>query len=134
MHWANVTAAPLRVHDWENWGRLPVGYDIGLLHAYSLAVPSVAARIREEFADVLDTPTGRAGELIALAQRTTPARAGTTLPDLGCCRVIMLFSFTCFTTVPGFCWWVSVKCCWALVAPYSSVWRLRRRMSVLTAR
>ncbi|MEV7157041.1 hypothetical protein AB0N77_20825 [Streptomyces misionensis] len=67
LHWANVTRAPLVLLDWENWGRLPIGYDPGL-HAYSLAAPETAARIRREFAHVLDTDAGRAGELIALAQ------------------------------------------------------------------
>ncbi|MFB7597629.1 hypothetical protein [Streptomyces sp. NPDC056160] len=38
------------------------------LHAYSLTVPAVAARVRHEFADILDTPAGRAGELVALGQ------------------------------------------------------------------
>ena len=33
LHWANLTSAPLVILDWEGWGRLPVGYDIGLLHA-----------------------------------------------------------------------------------------------------
>ncbi|MFC7983369.1 hypothetical protein [Streptomyces sp. NPDC057336] len=68
LHWANLTRAPLIILDWENWGRLPVGYDLGLLHAYSLAAPATAARIRREFAHVLDTDAGRTGELVALAQ------------------------------------------------------------------
>ncbi|MFI1712554.1 hypothetical protein [Streptomyces litmocidini] len=68
FHWANVAAPSLVVFDWESWGRMPVGFDQGLLHAYSLAVPAVAARVRHEFADVLDTPAGRAGELVALGQ------------------------------------------------------------------
>ncbi|MEU2232566.1 hypothetical protein [Streptomyces vietnamensis] len=68
LHWANLTRAPLVLLDWENWGRLPVGYDLGLLHAYSLAAPATAARVRREFAHVLDTDAGRTGELVALAQ------------------------------------------------------------------
>jgi hypothetical protein len=68
LHWANLTRAPLVLLDWENWGRLPVGYDLGLLHAYSLAAPATAARIRREFGHVLDTDAGRTGELIALGQ------------------------------------------------------------------
>lgn len=68
LHWANVTGVPLVLLDWENWGRLPVGYDIGLLHAYTLAAPATAARIRQEFAHVLSTDAGRTGELVALAQ------------------------------------------------------------------
>jgi hypothetical protein len=45
-----------------------MGYDIGLLHAYTLAVSATAARIRREFAHILDTDSGRTGELVALAQ------------------------------------------------------------------
>ncbi|WP_436994070.1 hypothetical protein [Streptomyces sp. enrichment culture] len=68
LHWANLTHAPLVLLDWENWGRLPVGYDLGLLHAYSLTAPATAARIRHQFAHVLGTAAGRAGELVALGQ------------------------------------------------------------------
>ncbi|MGW6861409.1 hypothetical protein [Streptomyces xanthophaeus] len=68
LHWANLTGAPLTVMDWERWGSVPVGFDAGLLHAYSLRVPAVAARVRDEFADVLGTPAGRVGELAALCE------------------------------------------------------------------
>ncbi|MFC9245191.1 hypothetical protein ACFT7S_14555 [Streptomyces sp. NPDC057136] len=68
VHWGNLTAMPLTLLDWERWGRVPVGYDPGLLHAYSLRVPLVATRIRSQFANVLDTPAGRIGELAALAE------------------------------------------------------------------
>ncbi|MFD0374526.1 hypothetical protein [Streptomyces sp. NPDC127112] len=68
LHWANLTCAPLVLLDWENWGRLPIGYDLGLLHAYSLAARAAAARIRRESAHVLDTDADRTGELVALAQ------------------------------------------------------------------
>ncbi|MGW6388955.1 hypothetical protein ACWFR1_00320 [Streptomyces sp. NPDC055103] len=68
LHWSNLTSGALVLHDWESWGRLPVGYDVGLLHAYTLTVPATAARIRQEFAHVLDNPAGRAGELVALGQ------------------------------------------------------------------
>ncbi|WP_259470477.1 hypothetical protein [Streptomyces sp. 1114.5] len=60
--------APLTLLDWERWGLVPVGYDPGLLHANSLLVPTVATRLRSEFASVLDTPAGRIGELVALAE------------------------------------------------------------------
>lgn len=68
VHWANLTLAPLAIIDWETWGRLPVGYDPGILHAYSLPAPAVASRIRTEFAHILGTPEGRTGELVALGQ------------------------------------------------------------------
>ncbi|WP_328966243.1 hypothetical protein [Streptomyces virginiae] len=68
LHWANLTGTPLTVMDWERWGSVPAGFDAGLLHAYSQRVPAVAARVRAEFAHVLDTPTGRIGELAALCE------------------------------------------------------------------
>ncbi|MDH6123657.1 hypothetical protein [Kitasatospora sp. GP82] len=67
LHWGNLTA-PLALLDWERWGRVPVGYDPGLLHANSLLVPGLAARIRDEFSSILGTPAGRIGELAALAE------------------------------------------------------------------
>ncbi|MFI5619622.1 hypothetical protein [Streptomyces sp. NPDC051567] len=39
-----------------------------MLYVNSLRVPAVADRIRAEFARILDTPAGRIGELIALAE------------------------------------------------------------------
>ncbi|MBF6050206.1 hypothetical protein GO001_34390 [Streptomyces sp. NRRL B-1677] len=68
LQWANITGPPLTLLDWERWGRVPVGFDAGLLHACSLAVPAVADRIRSLFDDVLDTEAGRIGELCALAE------------------------------------------------------------------
>lgn len=76
LHWANLTGAPLVILDWVTWGQLPVGFDAGLLYAYSLTRPATAARIRNEFAHVLDTPAGRAGELVALAQLLQVAARG----------------------------------------------------------
>ncbi|MGW7362665.1 hypothetical protein ACWGI8_04365 [Streptomyces sp. NPDC054841] len=68
LHWANLTEAPLVIFDWEGWGRMPVGFDVGLLHAYSLTCPATARRIRHEFDITLNSPDGRIGELIAVGQ------------------------------------------------------------------
>ncbi len=68
LQWANVTAAPLQLLDWERWGLVPVGYDPAVLWVSSLLVPAVAHRIREEFVDVLGSAAGRVGQLIALAE------------------------------------------------------------------
>lgn len=68
LHWANLCGPTLAVLDWEGWGRVPAGYDPGLLCAYTLRAPATAARARSAFAHVLDTPPGRIGELVALAQ------------------------------------------------------------------
>ncbi|MFI8353871.1 hypothetical protein [Streptomyces cyaneofuscatus] len=68
LQWANLTHDPLVILDWERWGAVPVGYDPAMLYVNSLRVPTVADRIRVEFAHVLDTPAGRIGEQIALAE------------------------------------------------------------------
>ncbi len=67
-HWGNLTGPTLTILDWERWGLVPVGFDPGMLHANSLFVPAVAARIRHEFAAVLNSADGRIGELVAIAE------------------------------------------------------------------
>ncbi|MFI6005044.1 hypothetical protein ACIA98_32335 [Streptomyces sp. NPDC051366] len=76
LHWGNLTPEPLVILDWEGWGLLPTGYDVGLLHAYALTQSTTAARVRAEFSHVLDTPEGRLGELVALAQLLQVAGRG----------------------------------------------------------
>ncbi|MFH8407183.1 phosphotransferase [Streptomyces sp. NPDC018019] len=56
LHFANLTADGPVILDWEGWGIAPYGYDAALLYVYSLLVPATAARIKQEFADVLDSP------------------------------------------------------------------------------
>ncbi|MGW2397157.1 hypothetical protein ACWCYY_11445 [Kitasatospora sp. NPDC001664] len=68
LQWANLTDQPLKILDWERWGLVPVGYDPAVLWVSSLLVPTIADRIRAEFAEVLDTPAGRVGQLVALAE------------------------------------------------------------------
>ncbi|AVH61710.1 MULTISPECIES: hypothetical protein [Streptomyces] len=65
LHWANL-AAPLRILDWEAWGRAPVGFDGATLYAYSLLRPDTAARVRTAF-PVLGTPAGLAAEATVCA-------------------------------------------------------------------
>ncbi|WP_306367156.1 phosphotransferase [Nocardiopsis sp. CC223A] len=68
LHWANLTAAPLRIIDWEGWGTAPAGFDAALLHAYALPVPDLARRVRAEFTGLLDTPSGRLAQLAVAAE------------------------------------------------------------------
>ncbi|PJF01621.1 hypothetical protein CUT44_02555 [Streptomyces carminius] len=68
LHWANLCAPRLAVLDWEGWGMAPTGYDAATLYIYSLLVPEVAASVRSEFADTLDTPTGRFAELAVITE------------------------------------------------------------------
>lgn len=68
LHWANLTQDPLQIIDWEGWGAAPAGYDAAVLLAYSLPVPSIAARVREVFAPVLRTQSGRLAQLVICAE------------------------------------------------------------------
>lgn len=47
VHWANLMASPLRILDWEGWGRAPEGFDAATLYAYTLLQPNTAAHVRE---------------------------------------------------------------------------------------
>ncbi|MFF2938049.1 hypothetical protein [Streptomyces mirabilis] len=66
VHWANLTE-PLRLLDWEAWGRAPEGFDAATLYAYSLLQPVAAARVRDVF-PVLGSPAGLAAEATVCAQ------------------------------------------------------------------
>jgi len=68
FHWANLTRDPLQILDWEGWGAAPAGYDAAVLLTYSLPVPSVAARVREVFAEALQAPSGRLAQLVVCAE------------------------------------------------------------------
>ncbi|MDT6986625.1 hypothetical protein ACFSUJ_18440 [Streptomyces lusitanus] len=48
LNWANVTAPVFSLFDWEDWGNAPQGLDSATLWASSLAVPSLADRVRQE--------------------------------------------------------------------------------------
>ncbi|RFS86774.1 hypothetical protein D0T12_00300 [Actinomadura spongiicola] len=67
LHWANLTGPELAIIDWEGIGPAPRGFDAAHLHAYTLGVPEVAARVRDVFADVLETREGRLAELTVAA-------------------------------------------------------------------
>lgn len=67
LHWANLTQPHLWLLDWEHWGTAPAGYGPATLYCHSLLVPEAATRIRELFADLLDTPGGHAAQLGAAA-------------------------------------------------------------------
>ena len=68
LHWANLLAPRLHILDWEMWGRGPVGTDIASLYCHSLAVPTMARRIRTTFADVLDSADGRVAQLAVISR------------------------------------------------------------------
>ncbi|GAA3080278.1 hypothetical protein GCM10020000_77670 [Streptomyces olivoverticillatus] len=53
-----------------------MGFDAGTLHAASLGVPAIAAKVRDVFSDVLGTDAGRVGELCALAEMLQAVACG----------------------------------------------------------
>ncbi|GGS84981.1 hypothetical protein [Streptomyces cinerochromogenes] len=48
LNWANVTAPVFSLFDWEDWGNAPQGLDSASLWGSSLAVASLADRVRQE--------------------------------------------------------------------------------------
>ncbi|WP_333778152.1 hypothetical protein [Streptomyces sp. IBSBF 3136] len=66
VHWANLTE-PLRLLDWEGWGRAPEGVDAATLYAYTLLQPDAAARVRYVF-PILGSQAGLAAEATVCAQ------------------------------------------------------------------
>ncbi|MFI1701510.1 hypothetical protein ACH419_36925 [Streptomyces bobili] len=79
LHWANVTA-PLRILDWEGWGRAPEGFDAATLYAYTLLQENIAARVRTAF-PILGSPAARQPGSPAARQ---PRRRSDRAPS--CCR------------------------------------------------
>jgi hypothetical protein len=77
LHWANVTP-PLRILDWEGWGRAPEGFDAATLYAYTLLQPDLAARVRDAF-PVLGSPAGLAAEATVCAQLLQTVACGDNL-------------------------------------------------------
>ncbi|MER6406276.1 hypothetical protein ABT269_22725 [Streptomyces viridosporus] len=67
VHWANLTASPLQLLDWEGWGHAPEGFDAATLYAYTLLHPDTAARIRTVF-PILGSQAGLAAEATVCAQ------------------------------------------------------------------
>ncbi len=68
LNWANLCGPDLVILDWEGWGLAPAGYDVAILHAYSLLMPDVAAQVRNTFADIFNGPHGRFAELATIAE------------------------------------------------------------------
>ncbi|MFJ1599924.1 hypothetical protein [Streptomyces sp. NPDC088261] len=48
LNWANMSAPVFSLFDWEDWGNAPQGLDAATLWAASLAVPTLADRVRRE--------------------------------------------------------------------------------------
>lgn len=79
LTWANLTGPRCWLLDWADWGMAPRGLDAATLLLHSLAVPTLAARIRKEFAADLNSHSGRlvllalCGHLATDAGKRAPA-------------------------------------------------------------
>ncbi len=73
LHWKNVTTDG-HVLDWEDWGAAPRGHDAACLWQASLTDSALAARVQQEFADDLQTQSGRLTQLLQCANAIRIAR------------------------------------------------------------
>lgn len=76
LHWSNLLCPGFALLDWELWGRGPVGTDGATLSCYSLLVPAVAAKVRDLFADKLDSQSGWVAQLYVIARLLRRADGG----------------------------------------------------------
>lgn len=72
MTWANVTGPEFFLIDWEDWGMAPRGLDAAALWCNSLAVPSLADRVRRERRPDLESRSGRLMALFYCAKVVGP--------------------------------------------------------------
>ncbi|WP_167545510.1 phosphotransferase [Amycolatopsis rubida] len=68
LHWNNLFGPRVGILDWEMWGKGPAGTDAATLLCCALLTPRTAQRVRDAFADVLDTEAGRAAQLFVAAR------------------------------------------------------------------
>lgn len=68
-HWGNLTGPELHILDWDFWGRQPRGFTVAGLYCTSLGIPEVSDRLRQEFAEVFDSPSGKWSTLYHLWYR-----------------------------------------------------------------
>lgn len=56
LHWANLTAEPLTILDWESWGLAPFGTDVAFMHIFSLRNSAALELVAETFSSVMAVP------------------------------------------------------------------------------
>jgi hypothetical protein len=59
LNWANVSGPEFCLFDWEDWGNAPLGLDSASLWGCSLAVPTLADRVRRERRSDLESRDGK---------------------------------------------------------------------------
>jgi hypothetical protein len=67
LHWGNLTSPDCWLLDWEDWGVGPRGLDAATLWGFSLGVPALSERVRQEFRDDLNSRSGRLAQLLFCA-------------------------------------------------------------------
>lgn len=68
LNWTNLTRPNLVLLDWESWGVKMAGYDAATLYVLALRAPDTAAKVRQVFADVLDSPDGVRAQLMVISR------------------------------------------------------------------
>ncbi|SFQ82099.1 aminoglycoside phosphotransferase [Amycolatopsis rubida] len=76
LHWANLLEPDCVLVDWEGWGHAPAGYDAATLYLHSLLRPAVAARVRAEFGELLDSRDGLVSQLYVTGRMLLRINAG----------------------------------------------------------
>ncbi len=72
LNWANMTAPVFSLFDWEDWGNSPRGLDAASLWASSLAVPTLAERVRQERRHDFESRDGKLMTLFACSKILGP--------------------------------------------------------------
>ncbi|WP_406130378.1 hypothetical protein OHQ89_16085 [Streptomyces canus] len=72
LNWANMTSPAFSLFDWEDWGNAPLGLDSANLWASSLAVPTLADRVRHERRADFESRDGKVMTLFACSKILGP--------------------------------------------------------------
>ncbi|RLV09078.1 hypothetical protein CTZ27_07745 [Streptomyces griseocarneus] len=72
LNWANMTGPEFCLFDWEDWGMAPQGLDAASLWGNSLAVPTLAERVRHERRHDLESRDGKLMTLFVCAKILAP--------------------------------------------------------------
>jgi hypothetical protein len=80
VHWGNLSVEGHLI-DWEDWGVAPRGLDAATLWQSALPDAAVAARVQQEFAEDLQTRSGKLSQLLVCANAIrVAARRGKPTP------------------------------------------------------
>lgn len=82
LNWSNLCAPKLSIVDWEWHGLSPVGFDPGLLIAYSCMNEQLVHRLENAFAPFFETFTGRAAQAFAVDQLRSATASGWLDPQM----------------------------------------------------